>query len=168
METNLTLSLPWSESAFKRRRLAVNWVRGRSCYSCRRWGLETAVTFVWLHKVSRASLLAAGVSLVSQLRIGREAFPIQVKGEVAEGKLCVSVLNPSTPFLESCLRSFVVAGALMWCKKFFLGFQAQQPIFHGGLLQWSMCHFGKPCLIHVSTRGGRDWLSESKEKRRDC
>lgn len=41
----------------------------------------------------RASLLSAGISLVSQLPIGREAFPHQMKGEVAEGKLCVSVLN---------------------------------------------------------------------------
>ena len=48
--------------------------------------METAVTFMWLHKVSRASLLAAGVSLVSKLHIGREVFPIQMK-EVAEGKL---------------------------------------------------------------------------------
>lgn len=131
--------------------------------------METAVTFVWLHKVSGASLLAAGVSLVSQLHIGREVFPIQMKGEVAEGKLCVSVLNLSTPFLESCLRSFVVAGAVVWREKLFLGFQAQQPVLHGGLLQWSVCvNFGKPCLICVSTQGGRDWLSESKEERCDC
>lgn len=123
---------------------------------------------VALFKVSGASLLAAGVSLVSQLHIGREVFPIQTKGEVAEGKLCVSVLNLSTPFLESCLRSLVVASALVWHEKFFLGFQALQPVLHGGLLQWSVCHLGKPCLIHVSTQGGRDWLSESKEKRCDC
>ena len=55
--------------------------------------METAVTVKWLRKVSGASLLAAGVSLVSQLHVGREVFPIQTKGEVAEGKLCVSVLN---------------------------------------------------------------------------
>lgn len=128
--------------------------------------METSVTFMWLHKVSGISLLTAGVSLVSQLHIGRGVFPIQKKGEVAEGKLCVSVLNLSSPFLESCLRSFVVAGALVW-HEFFLGFQAQQPVLHGGLLQWTVCHFGKPCLIHVSTQGGRDWLSESK-KRHDC
>lgn len=104
--------------------------------------METAVTFMWLHKVSGASLLAAGVSLVSQLHIGREVFPAQMKGEVAEGKLCVSVLNLSTPFLESCLRSFVVA--LVWHEEFFLCFQAQQPVLCGGLLQWSVCHTGKP------------------------
>lgn len=90
-----------------------------------------------------------------------------MKGEVAEGKLCVSVLNLSTPFLESCLRSFVGARALVWQEKFCLGFQAQQPVLYDGLLQWSMCHFGKLCLIHGSTYGGRDWLSESK-KGRDC
>lgn len=88
---------------------------------------------MWLHKVSGASLLAAGVSLVSQLHIGREVFHIQMK--VAEGKLCVSVTNLPSPLLESCLRSFVVAGALVWHDKFFLGFQAQQPDLHGGLLQ---------------------------------
>lgn len=104
---------------------------------------------------------------MSQLHIG-EVFPIQKKGEVAEGKLCVSVLNLSTSFLESCLRSFVVAGALVWHEKFLLGFQAQQPVLRGGPLQWNVCHFGKPCLIHVSTQGGRDCFNESKEKRHDC
>lgn len=130
--------------------------------------METAVTFLWLHKVSRASLLAAGVPLVSQLHIGREVFPIQMMGEGAEGKIGVSVLTLSTSFLESCLRSFVVAGALVWHEKLFLGFQAQQLVLHGGLLQCGVCHFGKPCLSHVSAQGGRDWLSENKEKRRDC
>lgn len=71
--------------------------------------------------------------------------------EVAEGKLCVSALNLSTPFLESWLRSFTGAGALVWQEKLCLGFQAQQPVLHDGLLQWSVCHFGKLCLILVST-----------------
>lgn len=59
-----------------------------------------------------------------------------MKGEDVEGKLCVSVLNLSSPFLESCLRSFVGVA-----QKFFLGFQAQQPVLHGGLLQRSLSHF---------------------------
>lgn len=59
-----------------------------------------------------------------------------MKGEDVEGKLCVSVLNLSSPFLERCLRSFI--GVV---QKSFLGFQAQQPVLHGGLLQKSLSYF---------------------------
>ena len=72
------------------------------------------VTFKWLHSVSGAPLLTAGVSLMSQLYIGREMFSIQMEGEVTEGKHCVSALNLSTPFLESCLRRSFIGGTLVW------------------------------------------------------
>lgn len=58
-----------------------------------------------------------------------------MKGEDVEGKLCVSVLNLSRPFLESSLRRFVGVA-----QKIFLGFQAQQPTLHGGLLQRTLSH----------------------------
>lgn len=123
---------------------------------------------MWLQKVLGHPLwLQVSPWCLSCLLVGKP-FPSKLKEKLLKENSCVSVVILSTPFLDSCLRSFVVAGAWVWCEKSFLSFQAQQPVLHGGLLQWSVCCFGKPCLIHVNTQRERDWLSESEKKRHDC
>lgn len=77
-----------------------------------------------------------------------------MKGEDVEGKLCVLVLNLPSPFLKSCLRNFVGVA-----QKFFLGFQAQQPVLHGGLLQRSLSLLLK-ALFNPCEHTGRKGLAQ--------
>lgn len=123
--------------------------------------METALTLMWLYEVSRASLLAAGISLVSQLHSGRETFPIQMKGEVAEGKLCVSLLSES---LYSFPEKLLLLLPVLWyvAREVFLSCQTQQPALPVGLVQWSVCHFRKPCLSHVG-HTGRKGLAQQEQ-----